>query len=361
METIVELSNNTHAWVLRSEHQTDIPLKGQIYIGRDPECDICIDDHRISRTHAKISVKPFGMLLEDLGSANGTSVNGKKINQTIVLQSGDSVTFHTMEFRVINTMPISSKSLVLKSGTHDDLLLKGIITIGREPECGICIVDDLISRHHARITTTPSGPVIEDLGSVNGTFINAKKITKPHLMKYGDFVSFHEHKFQVDRTFDPDATSICSTGVDINATRCGNAIVSNRNSTAHSDDQFIEIESPSTPSPIPRFSRRSSTSEKLSAIELQARKSNKVSLKRLQLLKPSMWVTFKNRHGKFKAYRLDSILDLKDEEYRFVRSMGFGVIKKSRERVAIELNKGDMKILQKRPFLGRIASLITNN
>ncbi|MBU6153895.1 MAG: GGDEF domain-containing protein [Bdellovibrionales bacterium] len=51
----------------------------QMTIGRDPSADLCIADQSISRKHARVTRTEYGVTLEDLGSSNGTSVNGKKL------------------------------------------------------------------------------------------------------------------------------------------------------------------------------------------------------------------------------------------------------------------------------------------
>jgi len=58
----------------------------QMVIGRDPSADLCIADQSISRRHAQVTRTDQGVTLEDLGSSNGTSVNGKK------LEAGNVVT-----------------------------------------------------------------------------------------------------------------------------------------------------------------------------------------------------------------------------------------------------------------------------
>ena len=98
METLNKLPTSTQKWVLRLNHQDDIVLQGQLIVGRDFECDICIPDHRISRQHAKITVTPRGLVVEDLGSANGTTVNDQKISKPTLFLSGDKIKFHIMEF-----------------------------------------------------------------------------------------------------------------------------------------------------------------------------------------------------------------------------------------------------------------------
>lgn len=65
--------------------------RGRLLIGRGPECDIVVPDRQISRQHARISRTPDGVRVEDLGSKNGTHVNGVRIESSTTLQDGDVV------------------------------------------------------------------------------------------------------------------------------------------------------------------------------------------------------------------------------------------------------------------------------
>ena len=70
-----------------------------ITIGRGDEADICIRDTWSSRVHCKLSVRDQQLLLEDLGSSNGTLVNGAPMTEAL-LQSGDQITVGITSFRV---------------------------------------------------------------------------------------------------------------------------------------------------------------------------------------------------------------------------------------------------------------------
>ncbi|TAK11280.1 MAG: FHA domain-containing protein [Anaerolineae bacterium] len=76
------------------------PLDGQrwviresLVIGRDPDCDVIVTtpDKQVSRRHAQITVTAKGLTVEDLGSKNGTHVNGQRIEGPTILQDGDTV------------------------------------------------------------------------------------------------------------------------------------------------------------------------------------------------------------------------------------------------------------------------------
>ena len=66
---------------------------GENEIGRDPECDVHINDASVSRGHARITLAAAVATLVDHGSKNGTKVNGKRIEAPVELQDGDELTF----------------------------------------------------------------------------------------------------------------------------------------------------------------------------------------------------------------------------------------------------------------------------
>jgi hypothetical protein len=70
--------------------QRELPLVGTTLVGRDPECEISNADPRLSRRHAEFRVTPEGVRLRDLGSRNGTQVNGHPIAE-VMLTPGDTV------------------------------------------------------------------------------------------------------------------------------------------------------------------------------------------------------------------------------------------------------------------------------
>lgn len=71
---------------------TVYPLEGeQLIIGRDPSNAIVINDPEVSRRHARLMLQGGRYVLEDLGSTNGTFVNGRRLSAPYVLKPGDVV------------------------------------------------------------------------------------------------------------------------------------------------------------------------------------------------------------------------------------------------------------------------------
>ena len=98
------------------------PLSGQrwqidkeLIIGRDPECDVVINDRQVSRYHARFNRSDNGVLIEDLGSKNGTFINGKRIEEPVVLNDNDLIQIalvqHFLFLLSDATMPMDSRAL----------------------------------------------------------------------------------------------------------------------------------------------------------------------------------------------------------------------------------------------------------
>ena len=68
-----------------------IPLAGPVVIGRSPDADLVIADDFVSSTHAKIVPDDDGFTLTDLGSTNGTLVNGQPATRPLAIGAGDII------------------------------------------------------------------------------------------------------------------------------------------------------------------------------------------------------------------------------------------------------------------------------
>jgi pSer/pThr/pTyr-binding forkhead associated (FHA) protein len=70
------------------------PLSGAVTLGRSLDCDLWLDDPRLSRTHCKLepALQGDGYIVVDMGSRNGTYVNGKRVIERQVLAHRDVIT-----------------------------------------------------------------------------------------------------------------------------------------------------------------------------------------------------------------------------------------------------------------------------
>lgn len=69
-------------------------------------------------------------------------------------------------------------------------------TVGRAPECDICLDNRGISRQHARLRPLEYGIEVEDLKSTNGSFLNGQRITLA-IARVGDEIAFDELRFRI--------------------------------------------------------------------------------------------------------------------------------------------------------------------
>ncbi len=68
-------------------------------IGRSRQCDIVIDDPNVSRQHAEVRPRGGSWVINDLGSTNGSSVNGRRVQEAEVLRPGDEIEIGTSAIR----------------------------------------------------------------------------------------------------------------------------------------------------------------------------------------------------------------------------------------------------------------------
>lgn len=103
--------------------------RSEIVIGRGQSCDIVLDEHQVSRQHARLLHTPQGWTLVDLGSTNGTQVNGQPLraNQPYGLQPGDRVTLGNSV--LVLQQPTADAAQPKKGKPHPALLAAGGLLI----------------------------------------------------------------------------------------------------------------------------------------------------------------------------------------------------------------------------------------
>ncbi len=83
--------------------------KDEFLIGRNPECHLCAGSTSISRRHCAITRDGTKVTIKDLGSRNGTLVNGEKITGEVELKSGDDITIGSLGFIVTISTGLSNE------------------------------------------------------------------------------------------------------------------------------------------------------------------------------------------------------------------------------------------------------------
>jgi len=101
-----------------------LPLcDGEHIVGRGEECELVIDAETVSRRHARITVSGGTASIEDLGSTNGTSVNGTLVTGAAPLADGSQVCLGTAKLLVRKRDP-SKETVKVSDGDRDRLIVQ---------------------------------------------------------------------------------------------------------------------------------------------------------------------------------------------------------------------------------------------
>ncbi len=156
----------------------DSAAKTSWIVGSAPDCDIVVSQPFVSGKHCRLSTSNGQYVLEDLGSTNGTFVNGHRLasRSPVQVAATDQVTLGPtlpMPWPAMRASGISPAPLSSSSGSPRPLVSPaGSLTIGRDPQCEIHLDYPMVSWHHAIITPSGNQWIIEDLNSSNGTALN---------------------------------------------------------------------------------------------------------------------------------------------------------------------------------------------
>lgn len=75
-----------------------LPISQTLVFGRSPECNVCLAGNFVSGRHARLLIDSSGVVLEDLGSANGTFCNGELLTTPVYLKDGDEFSVDDSKF-----------------------------------------------------------------------------------------------------------------------------------------------------------------------------------------------------------------------------------------------------------------------
>jgi pSer/pThr/pTyr-binding forkhead associated (FHA) protein len=175
-------------------------------IGRDADSDVPLSDAGASRRHCRLFRDADGWVVEDLNSANGTYKNEARIDRAR-LADGDvlriGATTLTLSLKAVAAPdeilledPADGAPLVL-IGVAGELSGRRIdvqpprLTVGRKASNHVVVGDGKVSGVHCEIAFEAGRPVLRDLGSTNGTFLEGKRIDEIAL-SHGDRVGIGE-------------------------------------------------------------------------------------------------------------------------------------------------------------------------
>uniref|UniRef100_A0AAU3GMW9 FHA domain-containing protein n=1 Tax=Streptomyces sp. NBC_01401 TaxID=2903854 RepID=A0AAU3GMW9_9ACTN len=96
------------AWQSERLPKLLLPMPGPhpLRIGRDPGNGLRLSHETVSRLHAELTAHGSRWILRDLGSTNGTCVNGQRVVGAVAVSDGDQVSFGRMSFRLTASLPV---------------------------------------------------------------------------------------------------------------------------------------------------------------------------------------------------------------------------------------------------------------
>lgn len=192
----------------------EVPLEGELLVGRSSSCDLTIDDGQMSGRHLRISPDGDDAQVVDLGSTNGTFLDGAADrlppNQPVSFGRGAKLTVGSAVIELVESGAEAGdeqqdRTLVVGGGQMQSMLVNIArfkaakprlviampsgreilqltemeMTIGRDADCTVVIEHASISSKHATIKFINGRFMLSDLKSSNGTFLDGNPVSAP--------------------------------------------------------------------------------------------------------------------------------------------------------------------------------------
>jgi ABC-2 type transport system ATP-binding protein len=206
------VSQATLAIVQGADAGGEFPITGTTVVGRGTGADVILADTEVSTKHAAFDLVDGGIAVQDLGSTNGTLVNGQRVTGSHLLQPGDRVQLgasvmevrwpaqappgpeagspgvQATQGRQIPTLPVLE--FVAGQYAGSEMPVGQQVVIGRDAGVADVVLDQdsEISRRHASFSPAGAGLVVQDLGSSNGTIVNGHRLEYAVTLGTGDQV-----------------------------------------------------------------------------------------------------------------------------------------------------------------------------
>lgn len=233
----------------------------RLNIGRDPSNDLVLDDPALSGFHATIFFEDDRIELVDLGSANGTLINGNPLTGRSRLKAWDIIRLGDVEMELVDTQrrrptrvkpavvgdrpltgskspaspaaaPTALLRLLSPGGYPAQLAVSAVITVGREQGNDLILGSELVSARHAELRPQVNGLEVIDLNSRNGTYVNGGRVDR-QLLNHGDVVGFDRIEYRAE-----------VSGQGVRKTRLREAVVGGKRSTVvrpASEDPVVSV------------------------------------------------------------------------------------------------------------------------
>lgn len=167
----------------------------EVVVGRSSSAQICLNNNVISSQHAQLIFDANNNLFViDMNSSNGTYINDRRIESGVPYQvrptdrlyfsgpSGVELVFNPDNFEMANNQRSTSAKNTGDNNFSTTNILekfnsKNLLTVGRNTECDVFLGHQSISRNHATIQKKGNNEfIITDLGSLNGTYVNGRRV-----------------------------------------------------------------------------------------------------------------------------------------------------------------------------------------
>lgn len=245
----------------------DYPLdKPKTSLGRDPGNDVVIDREGVSGFHAQITEDQGIHYVVDLGSVNGTQLDGAPVTGKMAIRAWQVLTLDEVAIELVDpsgrrptvarkavgagvgeqrgrrgtkVMPADQEILTILKGPDEGkkITLTGDrMSVGRTDENDIVLADDTVSSKHASLIKEDGGWTLVDEGSTNGTFVDRQR-TSRRALKDGMEIRFGE----VDVSF--SAQTVGRSGTVVVDSQDGGGVKATVKREAPGADAFDDLPS----------------------------------------------------------------------------------------------------------------------
>ncbi len=168
---------------------------GEQFLGN--RCDFMPKGIAIQDRYARIFSNGSGIYIEPTDRA-ALTLNGHSLSHPAQLTEGDWVAFGPILYQVSLTanIPDALDGATIRCDTSESRCPRRVIRIGRQSSSDLVIDSPLVSRQHAEIREEDGDLILLDLGSTNGTYVNAHRVVSPVQLRLGDRVEIATFAFR---------------------------------------------------------------------------------------------------------------------------------------------------------------------